>query len=49
MIITLSGSSLKTEGSSDPNELRGISCCPGVVEGVVRVVKTVEEAKVLLQ
>ena len=26
--------------------LTGTSCCPGVVEGEVRVVRTVEEAKV---
>ena len=34
------------EAASDPNVLRGVPCCPGVVDGVVRVVKTVDEAEV---
>lgn len=29
----------------DPNTLKGISCCPGVVEGVVRVVRSLDEAR----
>jgi pyruvate,water dikinase len=33
------------EAASDPNVLRGVPCCPGVVDGVVRVVKTVDEAE----
>lgn len=30
----------------DPFTLKGISCCPGVVEGSVLVVNSVDEAKV---
>lgn len=31
--------------SSDPNVLKGIPCCPGVVEGTVRVVREMKDAK----
>ncbi|NBO38412.1 phosphoenolpyruvate synthase [bacterium] len=31
--------------SSDPNLLYGIACCPGVVEGVVRVVSSMADAQ----
>ena len=37
---------LEAEASSDPNELRGTPCCPGVVEGTVRVVRSIEETAV---
>ena len=37
---------LEVEASSDPNELRGTPCCPGVVEGLVRVVRSIEETAV---
>jgi pyruvate,water dikinase len=30
--------------SDDPNMLLGTSCCPGIVEGVVRVIRTQEDA-----
>jgi pyruvate,water dikinase len=30
--------------SDDPNILLGTSCCPGVVEGIVRVIRTQEDA-----
>lgn len=36
------------EASADPNNLQGTPCCPGVVNGVVRVVKTIKEAEVCL-
>jgi pyruvate,water dikinase len=36
---------VELEAASDPNVLRGVPCCPGVVDGVVRVVKTVDEAE----
>ena len=36
---------LQAEAAADPNVLFGTSCCPGNVEGVVRVVRTIEEAK----
>jgi len=29
----------------DPNVLQGTPCCPGVVEGIVRVVSSIEDAK----
>ena len=32
-------------GTSDPNALYGMPCCPGVVEGEVRVVRTMDDAK----
>lgn len=32
-------------GSTDPNVLTGTPCCPGVVEGVVRVVEKMEDAE----
>jgi len=31
--------------SSDPNVLNGIPCCPGIVEGTVRVVREMKDAK----
>lgn len=31
--------------SADPNVLKGIPCCPGVVEGTVRVVREMKDAK----
>ena len=37
---------LEAEASSDPNVLKGTSCCLGVVEGTVRVVKAIEETAV---
>src|SRR6185437_11299459 len=38
---------LKSEApqSTDPNVLMGTACCPGVVEGVVRVVLTPADAE----
>ena len=36
---------LKDLGSDDPNVLRGISCCPGVVEGPVRVAHSFEDTE----
>ncbi|KAJ3412931.1 hypothetical protein HDV05_008719 [Chytridiales sp. JEL 0842] len=36
---------VEAEGMSDPKILKGVSCCPGVVEGVVKVVKNISEAK----
>ncbi|KAG0003578.1 hypothetical protein BGZ65_001561, partial [Modicella reniformis] len=32
-------------GPPEPGVLKGVSCCPGVVEGVVRVVKDISETK----
>ena len=37
---------LEVEASSDPNVLCGVSCCPGTVEGVVRVVTSNEQTSV---
>ena len=37
---------LEVEASSDPNVLCGVSCCPGTVEGVVRVVTSIEQTSV---
>lgn len=37
---------LQLEASSDPNVLTGTPCCPGVVEGVVRVVTSIEQTSV---
>jgi len=37
---------LQNEASSDPDVLKGVPCCPGVVDGTVRVVTNVEQAKV---
>ena len=34
------------EASSDPNVLCGTPCCPGVVEGVVRVVTSIDQTEV---
>lgn len=34
-----------TEVNSDPNVLTGTPCCPGVVEGVVRVVANLKDAE----
>jgi pyruvate,water dikinase len=31
----------------DPSKLRGTPCCPGVVEGVVRVARTIQDAREL--
>ena len=39
-------SHLQLEASSDPNVLTGTPCCPGVVEGVVRVVTSIEQTSV---
>ena len=39
----------RLQESADPNILTGTPCCPGVVEGVVRVVYTVQEAEKLDQ
>ena len=36
---------LKNLGSDDPNVLRGTSCCPGVVEGPVRVAHSFEDTE----
>ena len=36
---------LKDLGSDDPNVLRGTSCCPGVVEGPVRVAHSFEDTE----
>ncbi|KAG0240446.1 hypothetical protein BGW41_006967 [Actinomortierella wolfii] len=33
------------QGPPEPGVLKGVSCCPGVVEGTVRVVKDISEAK----
>ncbi|CAI8037287.1 Prodigiosin synthesizing transferase PigC [Geodia barretti] len=33
------------EGSSDPNVLTGTPCCPGVVEGTVRVVTSIQQTE----
>lgn len=38
--------SLEVEASSDPNVLRGTSCCPGSVVGVVKVVTSIEQTSV---
>ena len=37
---------LKAERPQEPGVFRGTPCCPGVVEGVIRVVKAIEETKV---
>ena len=37
---------LETAASADPDTLTGTPCCPGVVDGVVRVVNTIEETQV---
>ena len=37
---------LEAEASSDPNVLKGTPCCPGVVQGTVRVVRSIEETAV---
>jgi len=44
-----SGDLLKNQArvSDDPNVLLGVSCCPGIVKGKVRVAKTIEEAQEL--
>ena len=34
------------ESSSDPNVLTGTPCCPGVVEGTVRVVTSIDQTEV---
>jgi rifampicin phosphotransferase len=34
-----------TEESTDPNVLKGTPCCPGIIEGVVRVVKDLKDAE----
>ena len=36
----------QVEASSDPNVLTGTPCCPGVVEGVVRVVTSIQQTQV---
>jgi phosphoenolpyruvate synthase/pyruvate phosphate dikinase len=36
---------LEREGSSDPNVLTGTPCCPGVVEGTVRVVTSIQQTE----
>lgn len=38
----------QAEASSDPNVLKGTPCCPGVVDGSVRVVTNIEQAKVCI-
>jgi hypothetical protein len=38
--------SLEAEASQDPNVLTGTPCSPGEVEGVVRVVTSVEQTSV---
>jgi rifampicin phosphotransferase len=46
--VLLDGDLLKDlNASDDANVLKGIPCSPGVVEGVVRVVHTMEDAKAL--
>ena len=37
---------VEEEASRDPNVLSGTPCCPGTVEGVVRVVTSIEETSV---
>ena len=37
---------LEAAASADPDTLTGTPCCPGVVEGVVRVVNTIDETGV---
>lgn len=37
---------LEEEASSDPNVLRGTPCCPGTVDGVVRVAATIDQTAV---
>ena len=37
---------LEAEALTDPNVLNGTLCCPGVVEGVVRVVTSVDQTAV---
>jgi phosphohistidine swiveling domain-containing protein len=39
--------SLEDEAGSDPNVLKGVSCCPGAVEGVCLVVNDISECKAL--
>ena len=34
------------EASTDPNVLTGIPCCPGVIEGTVRVVTSIDQTEV---
>ncbi|KAF9173858.1 hypothetical protein BGX21_006064 [Mortierella sp. AD011] len=34
-----------SNGPPEPGVLKGVSCCPGVVEGVVRVVKDISETR----
>ncbi|XP_064399663.1 rifampicin phosphotransferase-like isoform X2 [Halichondria panicea] len=36
---------METAASADPDTLTGTPCCPGVVEGVVRVVNTINETQ----
>jgi pyruvate,water dikinase len=36
---------LRSEKPADPKLLRGVSCCPGIVEGVVRVVRDIKDAE----
>lgn len=38
--------SLEAEASQDPNVLCGVPCCPGAVEGVVRVVTSIDQTSV---
>ncbi|XP_065843613.1 rifampicin phosphotransferase-like [Oscarella lobularis] len=35
----------EAQASSDPNDLMGTACCPGVIQGKVRVVKSIDEAR----
>ncbi len=39
---------LETAASADPDTLTGTPCCPGVVEGAVRVVNTIDETQVII-
>ncbi len=39
---------METAASADPDTLTGTPCCPGVVEGVVRVVNTINETQVIM-
>jgi pyruvate,water dikinase len=34
-----------SNGAPEPGILKGVSCCPGIVEGVVRVAKDISETK----
>ena len=44
--VLADGNLIVNEGDeTDPNRLTGTPCCPGVVEGVVRVVRSLEDAK----